>query len=822
MRKIIIVLLLVLLVNAVFAQPKKIGALKINTTIKIDGALDELIWAQSDSAINFIQISPQLGAAASNNSRVSILYDDQAIYVGAFLYNKPQNIRKQLTSRDGEQRKDVDYFAVFFDTYNDDQNAVQFLVTTRNVQSDARLLPNLSSQFGPPSDYSWDAVWESKVQMHQNGWSVEMKIPYAALRFSKKEIQDWGVNFERYDRGSNENAYWNKIDPNQNGYVNQFGDMTGLQNIEPPLRLSLLPYVSAGSRTVPYANGTTSNTFLRSGGMDVKYGVNESFTLDATLIPDFGQVVSDNVVLNLTPYEVQFQENRPFFTEGIELFNKSNLLYSRRIGATPDGYHAVNSKVANNSNLSIVSNPGISQLYNAAKFSGRNKKKLGIGVFNALVAPTTATVLDKTTGVKTNYETSPLTNYNILVLDQALAGRSSITLTNSNVWRSGGARNANVTGLDASLFDKTNTHQLIWNGRVSAISGIDNYTGFKSLLAFAKVSGKIQYLLHTNIESDKYDPNDMGFLLAPNEFSGIARISYNQFKPTKNFLQSSYTLTLRPSYLYKPNVFTNFEIQTRAFWFFKNFWDASVTLNIQPQWTHDYFEMRTAGVMIKRTGYWYASVAGSSDSRKQFFFRYNAGFAESPIYDDAYISLNFAPRYRFNDHFSLDIDLKRDEDNGQYGYAFRNAAGVPIAGRRKVTTFNSVVNAIYNFNARMNVSARARHYWSRVEYEKFFNVTPSGGITEIPFVTGKNQNFNVFNIDMFYTWDFAYGSRFIVGWKNWLGADFNLPYQSHKNYMSNARAVFQQPHGNEITCKLIYFLDYMKLKAKNPLKPSRS
>jgi len=357
---------------------------------------------------------------------------------------------------------------------------------------------------------------------------------------------------------------------------------------------------------------------------------------------------------------------------------------------------------------------------------------------------------------------------------------------------------------------------------VSAISGVDSYTGFKSLLAFAKVSGKIQYLLHTNIESDRYDPNDMGFLLAPNEFSGIARISYNQFKPTKKFLQSSYTLTLRPSYLYKPNVFTNFEIQTRAFWFFKNFWDASVTVNVQPQWTHDYFEMRTAGVMIKRTGYWYASIAGSSDSRKQFFFRYNAGFAESPIYDDAYISLNIAPRYRFNDHFSLDIDVKRDEDNGQYGYAFRNAAGVPIAGRRKVTTLTSIVNGIYNFNARMNLSARARHYWSKVEYETFFNVTPSGGITETSFMPGKNQNFNVFNIDMFYTWDFAYGSRFIIGWKNWLGADFNIPLESHKNYTSNARAVFQQPLGNEITCKLIYFLDYVKLKAKNPLRPSRS
>jgi hypothetical protein len=149
-----------------------------------------------------------------------------------------------------------------------------------------------------------------------------MKIPYAALRFSQKEIQDWGVNFERYDRGSNENAYWNKIDPNQNGYVNQFGDITGLKNIIPPLRLSLLPYISAGSRTVPYANRATSNTFLRSGGMDVKYGVNESFTLDATLIPDFGQVVSDNVVLNLSPFEIQFQENRPFLQKGLSFLTK--------------------------------------------------------------------------------------------------------------------------------------------------------------------------------------------------------------------------------------------------------------------------------------------------------------------------------------------------------------------------------------------------------------------------------------------------------------------------------------------------------------------
>ncbi|NCT94922.1 MAG: carbohydrate binding family 9 domain-containing protein, partial [Chitinophagaceae bacterium] len=357
------VLLATLLALSTWAQFKKLDALKINTPLKIDGQLNEAGWKQASAADSFILNSPQFGIPASQRTIVKILYDDQAIYVGAYLYDDPQLVRKQLTARDGEQRKDVDYFSVFFDTYNDDQNGFQFLVTSRNVQSDARLLPNLSSQFGTPSDYSWDAVWESKVHMQNDGWTVEMKIPYSALRFSQKEAQDWGLNFQRYNRRNNESSFWNAIDPNQNGFVNQFGDLAGLQNIKPPIRLSFLPYVTAGIRKVPLPAGGSKTDVLRNGGMDVKYGVNESFTLDATLIPDFGQVISDNVILNLSPYEVQFQENRPFFTEGIELFNKAGLFYSRRVGGTPRGYNAVRNMVNSDPNLLLVSNPGVTQLY---------------------------------------------------------------------------------------------------------------------------------------------------------------------------------------------------------------------------------------------------------------------------------------------------------------------------------------------------------------------------------------------------------------------------------------------------------------------------
>lgn len=803
-----------LLILASTAQEKKLAALRIQSPVKIDGNLDEAVWNQAPVASGFILNSPKFGDTCSQKTIVRILYNDQAVYIGAYLYDVPKLVRRQLTSRDGEQRQDIDYFGVFLDTYNDDQNGFEFLVTSRNVQTDGRLLASKSSQFGPPSDYSWDAVWESNVKMHKDGWSVEMKIPYSAIRFSKKAIQDWGINFQRYIRRTNESAYWNKIDPNQSGFVNQFGSLTGVENIAPPLRLSFLPYITSGFRTVPYANGKRKTDFLRNGGMDVKYGINESFTLDATVIPDFGQVVSDNVVLNLTPYEVQFQENRPFFTEGIELFNKADLFYSRRVGGTPSGYASVTDKVNNDPNLQLISNPGVTQLLNASKFSGRTKKKLGIGVFNAIGAPIHAEIENKTTGQRTSIETEPLTNYNILVLDQALANRSSVTFTNTNVWRSGGQRNANVTGLDLNLYDAGNRHNFYWGGRVSQVTGINKYNGFKSLLVYAKVSGHIQYSLANNIESDQYDPNDLGYLQSPNEFSNIGKISYNVFTPTKHFISYNYSLQLQHSYLYKPFAYTNLTVQGKAFWYFRNFWDMTVSVMWQPEWQNDYFDLRTPGRMIRKTRFYYVGMNGSSDSRKRFFVRYNAGFAESPLPDDPYFTFEIGPRYRFNEHFSLDIDVQREHDHGNFGYAYRDASGEPIAGRRQTTNLSTVVNGVYNFTSRMNLSLRARHYWSKVIYTNFYYVDNNGNLLPHPFVNGQDQNFNAFNLDMFYTWDFKYGSKLIIGYKNWLGADFPINGMSYKNYASNLRQVFQQPHGNELTVRLIYYIDYLSLRKR--------
>ncbi|MEI2738706.1 MAG: DUF5916 domain-containing protein [Chitinophagaceae bacterium] len=774
------------------------------------------VWTNVPVATDFVQNYPATGQPASQKTSIKVIYDDAAIYVGAYLYDNPALIRKQITARDAEQLKDVDFFSVFFDTYNDNQNGFQFLVTSANVQSDSRLGPNLGGNFGDYGDRTWDAVWESKVQMQPDGWTVEMKIPYISLRFSKKDLQDWGIQFLRLIRRTNESCFWSPVKPEVNGFVNQFGNYTGLKDLQPPLRLSFSPYVSTGYRRSPQNNGY-SKTWLGSGGMDVKYGVNESFTLDATLIPDFGQVVSDNVVNNLSPYEIKFQENRQFFTEGTEIFNKAGLFYSRRVGAMPSGYYNVRNYVSANSDWEIVKNPSITQLYNAAKFSGRNNNKLGIGIFNAIAAPADARIHNKITGKDSTIRTSGLTNYNILVFDQALKGRSFITLTNTNVIRNGEGRDANVTAFDVALYNKANTYAFNGTARYSKIWSSSPYDGYNTTLKFGKVSGNWRFYVLGNVESQKYDPNDLGILTAPNELTYRVNVSYNQFKPTDKFIQYSYSLENRLSYLYKPYGYSRYDITGTGFWIFKNFWDVSVKAQLSPVPIHDYFELRTDGRYLKYPLNYIADFSGSTDSRKKLYVRFSGIFARAPKFDNTYYGGGLGFRFRFSNKFTLDLQMDGHKETNNVGYAFtRESNGEPIVGFRDVKERINVLSGIYNFTPRLNLTLRARHYWNEVTYLSFHNVTNDGNLTNRSFINNRNDNVNIFNLDAFLTWDFRLGSRLIVGYKNWLGDQEYVALSSGKNsYLHNLGEVFDLRHGNELTVRFVYFLDYNQLRRKH-------
>ena len=793
------------------SQPRNFAAVKTRQAPKIDGVLDDAVWASSPVATDFIQNFPQPGQPSSSRTEVRILYDNSAVYVGAMLFDDPALIRRQLTQRDSEQQTDADYFSIFFDTYKDQQNGFQFLVTSANVQTDTKLGANLGGGFGSYGDRTWDAVWESETRITENGWVVEMRIPYISLRFGKKELQDWGLQLLRFTRRNNESSFWNKVDPNVNGFVNQFGNYTGLQNLEPPLRLSFSPYVSTGVRSNPEAGGYKTE-WLRSGGMDVKYGVNESFTLDATLIPDFGQVVSDNVVNNLSPFEIRFQENRPFFTEGTELFNKAGLFYSRRVGATPPGFYSIRQMVNADPNLEIVKNPSVTQLYNAIKFSGRNSRKLGIGIFNAVTAPMHARVRDLTTFETQKIETSPLTNYNIIVLDQALRNQSFLTFTNTNVIRNGSNRDANVSAFDFSFFDRSNMYNFRGTARYSKIFDGGGYDGYNTTLRFGKVSGRIQYQLQANVESDQYDPNDLGFLLSPNEVAYTGNISYNQFEPTKNFITYNYSFSARYGNLYKPYAFTDLQLSASGFWVFKNFWDVRTTVGSFAKGENDYFVLLTPGRFVTRPPFSYLEIEGSTDSRKRLYYRLNALGAIFHIPEEhSYYAFETGARYRFSNKLTMDISWRQEAETDYIVFAGREMNDDPIVAFVDFTDITTILSGVYNFTPRLNLTMRARHNWSKVLYDRFANVTSDGKTIPRAFIAGQDENFNVFNLDAFFTWDFRLGSRLVIGWKNYLGPDEFVNLMQNKRYFNNLSETFRLRHGNEFTARFIYFLDWNQL-----------
>ena len=794
-----------------FSQGKTLPAIKIaQPPPRIDGNLDDMAWTDMPVATNFIQNFPSFGLAASQKTEVKIAYDNSAIYIAAYLYDDPSLIRNQITARDEEQAKDLDYFSVFLDTYHDHQNGFQFLVTSSNVQTDARLSPSVVAGLGEYGDKTWDAVWDSKVSIKQDGWVVEMKIPYISLRFSKEIVQDWGIQLLRSVRRNNETSFWNPVDPNVNGFVNQFGVLKNLVDIKPPLRLSLSPYISTGIRNTPGKDGYRTE-WLRSGGMDVKYGINESFTLDATLIPDFGQVVSDNVVNNLTPYEVKFDEYRPFFTEGTEIFNKSGLFYSRRIGATPSGYQAINNMAEADPNIEIIKNPSRTQLYNAIKFSGRTPGKLGIGFFNAIAAPMHAIIRDKTTGERIKIQTEGLTNYNIIVLDQALKGRSYVTFTNTNVLRNGINTDANVTGLDFSLYDKRNLFNIRGYSHYSKVFTSNSYDGYNTSLRLGKVSGKIQFYAQNTIRSDQYDPTDLGYLQTANLHTNTGSFSFKQLTPTKKFLSYEYDLQAQYNRLYKPDKFNSLQVQASGSWIFKNFWDAKLTAAYLPD-QHDYFVVGSPfDKYARRPQYGFLLLNGSTDSRKRFLFNYNflvADFFKNP--EKEYYALGGGIRYRFSNQFTLEFSHRHDTETDYIVNAGRDNLGRPRIAFVDFKEVTSILSGIYNFTSRINLTLRVRHYWSNVPVKRIAYLDDKGNPVSVTN-TKSEENVNFFNADAFFTWDFRYGSRLVLGYKNWLGEDQAVDGNRYKFYLPNLGQSFGLKHGNELTVRFIYYLDYRQL-----------
>ncbi len=788
---------------------KQVDALRTVYEPIIDGYLDPEIWTLAPKALNWTQKNPINGDPERNNqkSEVQFLFNDRSLFVGAQFYDsKPDSILTEFSLRD-ETNKNCDWFGIWISPYNDAQNNFMFAITAAGVQLDAR-------STGEDFDYNWDAVWTSEVKINKLGWSVELEIPYSAIRIPNNETQVWGINMSREIRRTREQYTWNPVDISISNESSQAGVLKGINDIDHPLRLSIMPYLS--SYLDFFESDRTSQT---NGGLDLKYGINESFTLDMTLVPDFGQTVFDDQILNVGPFEIQFNENRSFFTEGTELFNKGELFYSRRIGDRPGGEAQLNE------NEALRESPANVQLINASKISGRNSKGLGIGFFNALTSDTYALVEDTLTGNTRNEMIEPLSNYNVLVLDQVLKNNSYITFTNTNVRREGEKNDANVEMLQIQIGTKENSYRLYGDIAFSHTYDMESRSeGFASQLFIEKSSGNFRFFAEQNIESKSYDINDLGFNYNNNELNHSAVFSYNIFTPIGNLRKAKLELGLSNNMLYQPNLLTSRLINAELRLHSTNFFSSGINLEHSIGKSYDYFEARTNDLENVFTFgpelnlYWW----NSTDYRNRFAGDLGFGYGTNNQFGYKAYQIRWSPRFRVNNHVFITYVISYKNELNNVGRAFDSNYNnleddqenilFSKRDRRTITNVFRVSNVINN---KISFNLKLRHYWSTLQHKNFYGLE-NGDITYNDFSVNDsggnpqyNINYNTWNIDLNCIWRFAPGSEMNLQWKNFINTIGN---NAKLNLQENYQLLFNESQGNSLSLKVVYFLDYQYFK----------
>lgn len=803
-RFLLIFISLIIIVQSFGANDRKsVIATRTVAEPKIDGNLNDTVWNNAPVIQDFRQQLPLYNRNPSFRTEVRVLYDDAAIYIAAKMFDPhPDSILRQLGNRD-DQYLNADIFTFALDTYNTQIDAYYFSVTASGVQMDSRKL-----------DQTFNAVWQSAIKITSEGWTVEIKIPYSAIRFPRKEKQNWGMQLQRYIRRYRESDQWGLEEQGKLNNMLFWGQLNEISSIKAPLRLSLSPYFSTYAENYPYnQKGVNNWSTSVSGGMDLKYGLNEAFTLDLTLLPDFSQVKTDNQIKNLTAFETVYTEQRSFFKEAIDLFQRSNLFYSRRIGRTPINFSTPYENLQ--ANEKVIKNPTEAKLLNATKFSGRSGSGLAVGVFNAITGDTYAEI-ENSEGIKRKVLTDPQTNYNIIVLDQALKHNSSMYLINTNTYRWGNYRRSNASGAGFTLYNKDNTYRILTSGEISNvyhIPGIEPGTsttknGYRYNAQLQKVSGKVQFSIAHSVIDNKFDINDLGLNRTVSEVTNFASIAHNIFQPVGIIRNMITILSYSNTSHYQTGKTTSNQIRVEnetTFINYLTFWDF-VSRDISD--LYDYYEPRKEGSFYLRPGMMNEQFGFSSDYRKPFALDIFSGFATNrERLFGRWITIS--PIVRVSDKLLINHSLTLEYITNDKGYASTVNQNI-FFGRRNITSIENAFTGKYLFRNNLSLNMWLRHYWMKGIYNNYFTLGNDGRLSENDTYAGKNDfNFNSFNIDLTFNWEIAPGSNLSMVWKN---AITTQDSEIMRDYMRNFRETLDAPQLNSISLRILYYLDYQNLK----------
>jgi hypothetical protein len=789
--------------------PAQVRAVRTARPVTIDGALDDPIWRSAQRVSGFLQRDPNEGTAPSESTVVFVAYDDAALYIGARLYDgRPDSIVARLSRRDVSASSDR--FTIYVDPYHDRRSGFYFGVSAAGTLFDGTLLND------DWDDDSWDGVWEGKVTRDALGWTAEVRIPYSQLRFVKRAQQIWGINFSRDIARRNERDYLVFTPKNGSGFVSRFVDLVGIDQITPPARVEVMPYVTSRAEFTPHAAADPFNDGSRmtpAAGVDARIGLGSNLTLNATVNPDFGQVEVDPAVVNLSDVETFFAEKRPFFVEGSSTFDfgqggqRNNwgfnwpgptYFYSRRIGRSLS-YGAPAGGFADG--------PAGAHILGALKLTGKAGGTWNVGALSAVTNRESATYQDSL-GARSHQEITPLAFYGVYRAQKEIAqGRRGIgfmatvaarafddpalrTVENANslffgvdgwtfldssrtwvtTWRGGASRIAGTTGrlLDVQQ-SSVHYFQQPDNGHAAVDSAATSMTGAMGRVTLAKQKGNTFVNSSLGFISPSFDISDVGFLSRTGIVNMHLGAGYDRTKPGRVFRYVELLGAVFRNYDWDGNINWSGVFGEGAFQL-KNFYWINWNVAYNP-WTVNNRRTRGGPLTLNPPGL-QLGINVNSDSRKAWTFGAGTGTYQARSDRNWWVWMEIGWRPAPNISLSVSPNYSGDITPVQYVGTYADPAATATFGqdyvfaRLRSTQVDAGIRLNWTYTPKLSLQLYAQPLISSGKYDQFKQLARPRTFDFTPTTAPYNPDFNFRSLrgNAVLRWEYLPGSTLFFVW----------------------------------------------------------
>jgi hypothetical protein len=735
--------------SAKFAEASRLGS----SSVSFDGALDDAAWRQATFISDFVQKEPTEGGVPSERTEVAFLFDDGVLYVGARMYANPDSVAAQ-SSRKDQDNGNAAMLRISLDTYHDRRTAYTFAVTAAGVRLD--WYNSSDNEFN--RDMTYDPVWQAKTRIDSLGWTAELAIPLSQLRFNAGQPV-WGLNVTRIIPNRNEHIYWSYIPRDENGWSSKFGALDGMDDLTPKRRVEFLPFVASEARITSSELVADGNPFEATReiqgrvGANLKMGFGPNLTLDATVLPDFGQVDADPAEVNLSAFETIFPERRPFFTEGNQLLRGRGSMptyyNSRRIGAPPRGSVP--------GEYSTV--PDVTTILGAAKLTGRLESGLSIGALGALTQREYGRFTTPTGDIDQR-EVEPMTAFGIVRVQQefgADASTAGLTLTgvsrdfDSFAMRSQLNKQAVTGGGDFTMRFQGGKYEIRGHAGFSHIAGDSgaitsaqtssaryyqrpdqNYvtfdpnrtslTGYSASLQASKNAGK-HWLWGTGVWADSpgLELNDIGVIRRADDIQSWFFLNYRETEPGKVFRR--YNFWMNPSVGFNfGGVRKNTALWTGGNVTWNNYMWNNFNLSYQPSTMND--ALTRGGPLMGDVGGWRARLSWGNNRAANTNWSVGGGINDvnhnQSINAFASIGAQPSPQLQFSVGPSIFA-----QNNGRQYYTVRGEGSAATFGTRyifstiKFSQISAQFRVNYLFTPTLSLELYAEPFVASGNYSNF-------------------------------------------------------------------------------------------------------